>query len=101
MFNLDTFWKIKPLLYWASTELELVYPHAIGMEMVEAVKEKHKIQSRALWSGKSIDAAELMALSSQHNCPLYVYSFAYDDESFQILLDTIVVIDNSTNERMV
>lgn len=101
MFNINTFWGIKPMLYWANTDLELVYPHAIGMDIIEAIREKHKIQSRALWSGKSIDATELMTLIDQHNSPIYLYSLAYDDESFQLLLDIVATIDSSFDERMV
>ena len=102
MLNTNTFWGIKPILYWASKEIELVYPYAIGMDIIEAVREKHKIQERSLWSGKVIDATELMELVEDYKSPLYIYSLAYDDDSFQLLLDTIGIIDvDFYDERMV
>ena len=87
MIVANSFWGIKPLFYWASYDVELFCPNAIQMDIGELVEERKLIQSRAIWHGTKIDESRLLSLITPEYDSIYVYSFAYDNELQQLLLD--------------
>jgi len=87
MIVAKSFWGIKPLFYWASYDVELFCPNAIQLDISELIEERQFIQSNAIWHGSKIDEAKLLSLLTSEFDSIYVYSFAYDNELQQLLLD--------------
>jgi hypothetical protein len=89
MDNKSYFWSKKPIFYWASWGVDVPFPSSISMDIVDLVEKRKTTQENAVWHGKTIDYDVLHNLIEKEHKSIYVFSFAYDDENGQLLLEII------------
>ena len=89
MLGKSYFWSKKPMFYWASWGVDVPFPSSISMDIADLVEKRKTTQENAIWHGKTIDWDVLHNLIDKEHKSIYIFSFAYDDEMGQLLLEMV------------
>lgn len=78
---MESFGKIKILFFWASHEVDYPFPSVISLDITKLLDMRRSIQQQAVWHGRVVDFETLLNLVEIHKNTLYVFSFAYSDDT--------------------